>query len=68
MQSTSKSNNDSEKFSFTGVVCTWILLSLIGESILYFLLELTFPFSTPGYSYLQLLILRTLFLSAFPMA
>ena len=52
--------------SFTGIVSIWLLLSLMGDSILYFLIELAFPFSTPGYSYIQVYIIRILFLSAFP--
>ena len=65
MQINNVSNKVSEKWSFTGVVSIWILLSLIGDSIFYFLIELSYPFSTPGYSYLLILIIRILFLSAF---
>ena len=56
--------NDRENWSFTGVLSIWILFSLFGESVLYFLIE--HSFSKPGYSYLQVLILRILFLSAIP--
>ncbi len=66
MEINTVSNKNSERWSFTGFLSIWILLSLIGESIMYFLVDLLYPFSTPGYSYLQLFILRTLFLSAFP--
>ena len=66
MQINNVNTKDIEKLSFTGIVSIWLLLSLMGDSILYFLIELAFPFSTPGYSYLQVSIIRILFLSAFP--
>ena len=57
-------NNDSENWSFTGIVSIWVLFSLFGDSFGFFLIEY-FP-SKPEYSYLQVLILNILLLSAFP--
>ena len=64
MQFNNLTNNDSENWSFTGIVSIWVLFSLFGESFGFFLIE-HFP-SKPEYSYLQGLILNILLLSAFP--
>ena len=64
MEITSAGNQNSENWSFTGIVCIWGLFSLFGESFIYFLIEHFPPKS--GYSYLQVLILNILLLSAFP--
>ena len=66
MQIKSVGNKDSENWSFTGVLSIWILISLYVDSAFYFLIELSLPFSESGYSYLQMLILDILLLSAFP--
>ena len=44
MQINDVSNKNRENLSFTGVLSIWILLSLIGESIIYFLIEQLFHF------------------------
>jgi len=66
MQINNVSNKDSENWSFTGVFSIWILMSFYGDSIIYFIIKVIFPFSKPGYSYLQVLILWISFLSAIP--
>ena len=59
---------DDEIFSFSGVLGIWILFSFFGDRILYFLIEVMLPFDKPGYSFLQVFILRILFLGAFPIS
>ena len=64
MQFNNVNNNDSENWSFTGIVSIWGLFSLFGESFIFFLID-HFP-SKPWYSYFQVLIVNIFLLSAFP--
>ena len=64
----SKTLSINEEYSFTGFLTIWMLISLYGEGVFYFLIILGIPNAEPMDSYLRLLIIETLLLSAFPIA